>query len=95
MLLWFQLAAGMVLLGENLFHLRVTRGNWNPRDLWGLLIATALSAIPALELFFIAYRWAPEAVLWPLLFALDLLALLLYTKRVVPLADLAGTAHKA
>ena len=93
--LWFQLVAGIVLVAENLFHFKISRGRRTVKDWWGLAVAVALVAIAALEIFFVAYRWLPDAALWPTLLSLDVLAMVLYLVRVEPTMEGRGTASNA
>jgi hypothetical protein len=90
--LWFQFMAGIVLVGEHLFHFKLVPGRRNVRDWWGLGVAVALTVIAALEIFFIAYNWLPDAAVWPTLLALDIAAILLYLGRVEPATNRTGTA---
>ena len=78
--LWFQLVGGIVILGEHLFHIRVTKERGS-RQIWGLLVGVLLAAIAVLEIFLLEYNVIPEAAVWPTLLALDVLAILLYLGR--------------
>ena len=81
--LWFQLAGGMVIFVEHLFHIRVTKERGS-RQVWGLLVGALLAAIAVLELFLLEYDLIPDAAVWPTLLALDVVAILLYLGRSEP-----------
>ena len=85
--LWSQLMAGISLAAENLYHFKLSRGNRSGRDWWGLAVAFSLTGIATVELFFIAYRWLPAVALFPTLLALDVLAAILYLRRVEPFKE--------
>ncbi len=79
--LWFQFCAGILLVAESVWHLEMTSRERTARDWWGLAVALAIITIAALEIFFIAYRWLPDAVLWPTFVVLDVVAIFLFMTR--------------
>ncbi len=79
-LLWFQLVGGLAIVGEHLFHIRVTKERGS-RHMWGLLVGALLAAIAVLEIFLLEYKVIPEAAVWPTLLVLDVLAIVLYLGR--------------
>ena len=90
--LWFQLASGMVIFGEHVFHIRVTRERGS-RQVWGLLVGALIAAIAVLELFLLEYNVIPDAAVWPALLALDVAAILLYLGRSEPWPSADGRSN--
>ena len=81
--IWFQLLAGLVIFGEDVVHMRITK-KWGSRQISGLLLGALLTAIAVLEIFLLAYNVIPDAAVWPSLLSLDVLAILVYTQRTEP-----------
>jgi len=78
--LWFQLAVGIVIAGEHLFHMQITKER-GPRQRWGLVVGALLAAIAILELFLLEYNIIPDIAVLPTLLALDVVAIIVYLGR--------------
>ena len=78
--LWFQLVGGVVIFGEHLWHIGLTKKRGS-RQIWGLLVGALLTAIAVFEIFLLGYNLIPDGAVWPTLLALDVLAILLYLGR--------------